>query len=147
MTIQTQQTKKSQQTKQPGVTTRAGRPLPTRGTSVFGRNRGRIAMAIVTVAMGTALTALVIGVTDGTVTEAPPSPGHAPFVNTDMPRGIDQRLYKLAEQHAAELRELGRASKGADNRLYNLAEQHAAELRELGRASKGADNRLYNLVK
>jgi hypothetical protein len=111
MSIQSQQTKKSEQTKQPGVTTPAGRPFP-----------GRIAMAIVTVAVGTALTALVIGVTDGTDTEAPPSPGHAPSVDTDVPRGVDQRLYNLAEQHAAELRELGRASKGADTRLYNLAE-------------------------
>ena len=60
--------------------------------------------AVVTVGIGAGLTALIIGVTGDTDTEAP-SPGIPPsaevqFDTTDpnAMEGIDRRLYELAEQ-------------------------------------------------
>ena len=60
--------------------------------------------AVLTVGIGAGLTALIIGVTGDTDTEAP-SPGispsaEVPFDSTDPNemQGIDRRLYELAEQ-------------------------------------------------
>ena len=62
-------------------------------------------MAVVTIAIGTALTALVIGVTGGADSKTPPSPGFSPpYGNEVPPKGLDQRLYELAEEFAARQR-------------------------------------------
>ena len=78
-------------------------------------------MAIVTVAIGIALTALVIGVAGDTDTNAPPSPGVTrPYGNELPPKGFDPQLYKLAEEKSDV------PPKGFDQHLYKLAEQGAA---------------------
>ena len=123
----------------PEVTTRSDQNLPTERATGARQQRGRIAMAIVTIAIGGGLTALVIGVTGdaGTDAEAPTNPGfQLPYQNELPPTGLDQRLYNLAEERAAERqatmklakqRLLNRIPPGADLRLYNLAEMLAAE--------------------
>ena len=82
-------------------------------------------MAVVTIAIGTALTALVFGVTGSADTKAPPSPGVIPpYGNEVPPKGLDQQLYELAENRAEEGSEV--PPKGVDQRLYELAEEFAA---------------------
>lgn len=68
-------------------------------------HRGLAAGAIGIVGLGAGLTALIIGVTGGTDTEAP-SPGVPPSVEVPFDpsdpkemKGIDNWLYQLAEQH------------------------------------------------
>lgn len=114
---------------EPEATTRSDQNLSTERATGARQQRGRIAMAIVTIAIGGGLTALVIGVTgdEGTDTEAPPSPGfQLPYQNELPPKGLDQRLYNLAEERAAEGQAKMKLSPGADQRLYNLAEMLAA---------------------
>ena len=119
---QAQQAQPAQQVEQKTVETDAGRNRAT------GRYRGRAAMAVVTVAIGTALTALVIGVTGSADTKAPPSPGFIPpYGNEVPPKGLDQRLYELADEYAEKHSEV--PPKGLDQRLYNLAEEFAARQR------------------
>jgi len=85
---------------------------------------GRTAMAIVTVAIGAALTALVIGVAGGTDTTPPPSPGDTPPSGIEVPpEGFDPQLHKLAKERLAAPPE------GFDPQLYKLAEQWAARQR------------------
>ena len=79
----------------------------------------RVVMAIVTItlAIGVALTALVVGVAGGTDTNAPPSPGVTrPYGNELPPKGLDQRLHEMAPDGSAV------PPKGIDQHLYNLAE-------------------------
>ena len=125
MSHQTEQTRG-----EPEVTTRSDQNLPTERAT--GAQRGRIAMAIATIAIGGGFTALVIGATgvtgDGTETEASPDPGlHLPYQNELPPKGLDQRLHNLAGERAAERRAEMELAPGADQRLYNLAEMLAAK--------------------
>ena len=88
---------------------------------------GWAATATAMIAIGAGLTALVVGVTGGTNTDAPPSPGVTrPYGNELPPKGLDQRLYNLAEERSAV------PPKGVDQRLYNLAEEWAAGQRLAG---------------
>lgn len=128
----------------PGVTT----PTPPAATPrKRTHHRRRAAVAIATTAIGAGMTALVLGVTDGSEIQAPPSPGVAPVVvDAETMHGLDRRLYNLAEERAAERRALLKLAPGADRRLYNLAEVRAAERRNLLQLERGADQRLYNLA-
>jgi hypothetical protein len=106
------------------------------------KHTGRAAMVIAALAVsGVGLTAFAIGVTGGSDQQSPPAPDVPPAVEVEVPpRGVDQRLYELAEKHAAEQREAG---PGPDQRLYELAERYDAEQREAG---PGPDQRLYELA-
>jgi hypothetical protein len=134
---------------EPEVTTRSDQNLPTERATGARQQRGRMAMAIVTIAIGGGLTALVIGVTgdEGTETEAPPNPGfQLPYQNELPPKGLDQRLDNLAEERAAERQAKMKLAPGADRRLYNLAEELAGERQAKMKLAPGADQRLYNLA-
>jgi hypothetical protein len=109
---------------------------------------GLAAGAVAIAGVGIGLTALFIGVTGNMDTEAP-SPNVPPSVelpydanDPEEMRGIDNRLYQLAEQpfDANDPEEI----RGIDNRLYQLAEQpsDANDPEEI----RGIDNRLYQLV-
>ena len=136
----------AQQVEQKSVEPEADRNRAT------GRYRGRAAMAVVTIAIGTALTALVIGVTGGTEPQAPPSPGFSPpYGNEVPPKGLDQRLYELAEKHAEQ--KPFTSPKGIDQRLYNLVEDYVERqgvLKDSTYANEvppqGVDQRLYELA-
>ncbi len=143
MNTKSHQAERTQQTEQTSVEPEATRNRATR------QHIGRTAMAIVTIAIGGGLTALVIGVTGdaGTGTEAPPDPGfQLPYQNELPPQGLDQRLYNLAEERAAERQAEMKVAPGADQRLYNLAEERAAERQAKMKLAPGADLRLYNLA-
>jgi hypothetical protein len=134
---------------EPKVTTRSEQNLPIERATGARQHRGRIAMAIVTIAIGGGLTALVIGVTgdEGTDTEAPPNPGfQLPYQNELPPKGLDQRLYNLAEERAGERQAKMKLAPGADQRLYRLAEERAAERQAKMKLAPGADQRLYRLA-
>ncbi len=109
---QTEQAKQAEQTREvPEVS-------PNRGTR---QHVGRAAMAIVTVAVGAALTALVIGVAGGTDTEPPPNPGVTQPSGIEVPpQGFDPQLYKLAQERLAV------PPQGFDPQLYKLAQEGAA---------------------
>jgi hypothetical protein len=144
MSHQTEQTHR-----EPEVTTRSDQKHPTERATGARQQRGRIAMAIATIAIGGGLTALVIGVTgnEGTDADVPPDPGfQLPYQNELPPKGLDQRLYNLAEELAAERQGEMRLAPGADQRLYNLAEERAAERQAKMKLAPGADQRLYNLA-
>ncbi len=109
---------KSYRTEQAEHTTKQPQAGRNRATKPY---NSRIVMAIVTIAIGVALTALVVGVAGGTETNAPPSPGVTrPYGNELPPKGLDQRLYNLAEEKSVV------PPKGIDQHLYNLAEEGAA---------------------
>jgi len=109
----------------PGVTTPTPPATAPRKPT---HHRRRAAVAVAATAIGAGLTVLVLGVTEGSEIEAPPSPGVAPVVvDADTMRGLDQRLYNLAEQHAAERRAQLQLERGADQRLYDLADERAGE--------------------
>ncbi|MET0526581.1 MAG: hypothetical protein ABWZ91_17385 [Nocardioides sp.] len=75
--------------------------------------------AVVVLGLGAGLTALMVGVSGDTGNEAP-SPGVPPSVEMDVPQGVDQRLYELADRYAE--REAQRQTvPGPDQRLYELA--------------------------
>lgn len=109
------------------IQTRPGVTVPTPPATIPRQRAGhrrRAATAIVITIFGAALTVLVLDVTDGSQTEVPPGPGVAPVVDDAATSlGPDQRLYNLAEEWAAERRELLQLDRGADRRLYNLAEE------------------------
>jgi hypothetical protein len=108
---------KSQQVEQPQQTSHE--PEDSRNRAAR-KHTGRAAMAIVTIAIGVALTALVLGVTGGTDTDtdAPPSPGVSrPYGNELPPQGLDKRLQELAPEKPAV------PPKGIDQRLYEMAEE------------------------
>jgi hypothetical protein len=116
MNTKSHQAERTQQAEQTSVEPEATRNRATR------QRIGRTAMAIVTIAIGAALTALVIGVAGGTDTKTPPSPGFAPPYGNELPpKGLDQRLHNLAEERSEVPPE------GLDQRLYNLAEERASE--------------------
>ena len=109
---------KSTRTEQAEHTTEQPQPGRNRATRQY---NNRIVTAIVTIAIGIALTALVVGVAGGTDTNAPPSPGVTrPYGNELPPKGLDQHLYNLAEEKSDV------PPKGIDQHLYNLAEEGAA---------------------
>ena len=83
--------------------------------------RGRAAIAVLAALAVSCvgLIAFVIGVGDGSDTETP-RPDAPPSVEVEVPpRGIDQRLYELAERHAARMER--ESVPGPDQRLYELA--------------------------
>jgi hypothetical protein len=150
MSHQTEQTHR-----EPEVTTRSDQKHPTERATGARQQRGRIAMAIATIAIGGGLTALVTGVTgdEGSGTEAPPNPGfQLPYQNELPPKGLDQRLYNLAEESQRPLACVasscwsGVPPKGLEQRLYSLAEERAAERQAEMQLAPGADLRLYNLA-
>jgi hypothetical protein len=108
------------------------------------KQTGRAAMVVAALAVtGVGLTAFVVGVSGGSDAENPPAPDVPPSVEMEVPRGVDQRLYELAEKHAAELRESG---PGPDRRLYELAEQYADRMGARRQPVPGPDQRLYELA-
>src|SRR5687768_4761327 len=65
------------------------------------KQTGRAAMVAAALAVaGVGLTAFVVGVSGGSDAENPPAPDVPPSVEMEVPRGVDQRLYELAEKHA-----------------------------------------------
>ena len=112
MNVTSQQAEHREQT---SVEPKAGDNRTTR------QHGGRTALAIVTIAIGAALTVLVVGVTGGTDTNAPPSPGVSrPYGNELPPKGLDQRLYEMApDGHAVP------PPQAIDQRLYEMAEGSA----------------------
>ncbi len=102
---------------------------------------------------GVGLLAFVIGVNGGSDAETPPGTDNPPAVEREVPpRGVDQRLYELADKYADEdggaaaarpgpaavraRREVRRPrwrrsepAPGPDQRLYELADRFAAEQR------------------
>jgi hypothetical protein len=112
---------KSQQAEKAEQTSVQPEPTRTRATR---QHTGRTAMAIVTIAIGGALTALVIGVSGGTDAEAPPSPGFSPPYGNELPpKELDQHLHNLGPERYEV------PPKGLDQHLYNLAEEWAARQR------------------
>jgi hypothetical protein len=123
---------KSQQAEQAEQTHEVPEVRPNRATR---QHVGRTAMAIVTVAIGAALTALVIGVAGGTDTKPPPSPGVPPSSGIEVPpEGFDPQLHKLAQERLAVPPE------GFDPQLYKLAQERNAVPPE------GFDPQLYKLA-
>lgn len=109
---------KSQQAEQTAVEPEVTQRIATR------KNTGRAAVAVVTIAIGTALTALLIGVTGNTDAKAPPSPGFTPPYGEELPpKGLDQRLYELAGENRTD-EGFAVPPKGVDQRLYELLEEH-----------------------
>ena len=105
---------------------------------------GRAAMAIAALAVaGVGLTAFAVGVTGGSDAETPPAPDIRQTVKKETLQGVDQRLYELADKHAARLEKSG---PGPDRRLYELAEKYAAEMEAQRESALGADRRLYELA-
>ena len=108
----------AEQTEQAEQTREVPEVSPNRATRQY---VGRTAMAIVTVAIGAALTALVIGVAGGTDTKPPPSPGVTQPSGIEVPpEGFDPQLYKLAQERLAV------PPQGFDPQLYKLAQERLA---------------------
>jgi hypothetical protein len=116
--------------------------MNTRTVHTQSKHTGRAAVVTAALAVtGIGLTAFVVGVGGGSDAENPPAPDVPPSVEMKVPQGVDQRLYELAEKHAAEQRESG---PGPDRRLYELAEQYAAQQER--ETVPGPDQRLYELA-
>ena len=113
--------------------------MNTQSVTQQSKRTGRAAMLTAALAVsGVGLTAFVLGVTGGSDAENPPAPDVPPTVEMKVPQGVDQRLYELAEKHAAEQRKAG---PGPDRRLYELAWKHAQQ-----ETVPGPDQRLYQLA-
>ncbi|HEX5969886.1 MAG TPA: hypothetical protein VFY88_15515 [Intrasporangium sp.] len=111
-------TKSQQAGRAAGQTSVEPQARPNRATR---QHLGQAAIAIVTIAVGAALTVLVIGVTGGTDSKPPPSPGvsleHASELAPDY---IDPQLARLARERLAVSPEY------VDPQLAGLAEERFA---------------------
>jgi hypothetical protein len=118
--------------------------MNTRTVHTQSKHTGRAAVVTAALAVsGIGITAFAIGVSGGSDADSPPAPDVPPAVEMEVPQGVDQRLYELAEKQAAEQRESG---PGPDRRLYELADQYAAQLEAQRQPAPGPDRRLYELA-
>lgn len=119
--------------------------MRTEPVSNQSKRTGRAAMVVAALTVsGVGLTTFAIGMAGGSHPENPPAPDVPPTVEMEVPQGVDQRLYELAEKHAAEQRESG---PGPDRRLYELAEQYVDRMRAERQPAPGPDLRLYELAR
>jgi hypothetical protein len=135
--MSTTENKTGQKTEQK---TRSDAAVPTQRNHHLGL---AAAGAVVVLGLGAGLTALMVGVSGNTDTE-PPSPDVPPAVEMDVPAGVDQRLYEMADRYA-EREAQRQTGPGPDQRLYELAERHA-EQEAQQQTVPGPDQRLYELA-